>query len=461
MKSILIIDDEPMILSAMKTTFLTAGYREIETASNGQEALKKLARKHFSLITLDLDLPDISGLDLLLRMEEFQPELPVVVISGSNEVENAVKSLKLGAKDYIVKPVDKTRLLVTVQNIFESTELQNENKRLKESLLNSGLKQTDCFSHIITDDPAVISIFRYIEAISPTSLPVLITGETGTGKELLAKSVHRSSGRTGKFIAVNVAGLDDTLFSDTIFGHVKGAYTGAVSDREGMIFRAAEGTLFLDEVGDLSHESQIKLLRLIQEREYTPLGSDRAIKSKARLVFAANTPLEELVKDKKFRQDLYYRLRSHSMILPPLRKRRRDLPILINEFLYESSVELGKPAPAVAGEITELLRHYSFPGNIRELRGLIYDLVLRYEAGFSIPEYLETQLDVSFPEELQFSIQSFKPLISALSNLPTMKESSDALIDEALERSSGSITDAAALLGLTRSALSKRLSRRR
>jgi len=261
-------------------------------------------------------------------------------------------------------------------------------------------------------------------------------------------------------VAVNVAGLDDSLFSDTIFGHIKGAYTGAIKDRAGMIGKAANGTLFLDEIGDLSQESQVKLLRVLQEEEYSPLGSDKILKSRARLVFAVNTPLEVLVKEKKFRQDLYYRIRSHSILLPPLRKRKKDLPLLITSFLIEAADELNRPAPPIDGEIASLLKNYPFPGNIRELRGIISDLILRHEGQGSISEHLGKQLNLQVLNIYDEGPGGVFSALSSMPRLPSLKEASNGLIDEALKRSSGSITEAAKILGLTRSALSKRLTRR-
>lgn len=456
---ILIVDDEYMILSAMRTTLRSAGYSSIETVSSGEAALDALRSMRFSLVTLDLYLSDTTGIELLPKIFELQPELSVIVITGADEVELAVQSMQNGAYDFIVKPIDKARLLTSIRNALDSVQLAQENERLRDSILHRQVKNPSAFTLITTEDPTMLSIFHYIEAIADTPLPLLIQGETGTGKELLARAVHSVSGRDGEFIAVNVAGLDDTLFSDTLFGHKKGAYTGASTDRPGMISKASGGTLFLDEIGDLGLESQIKLLRLLQEKEYTPLGSDRAMGTDARLVFAANRPLEELVKAGEFRQDLYYRLRSHSVELPPLRERRNDIPLLTEQFINEASFELDKSVKGIQSEAVRILSGYDFPGNIRELRGLIFDEVLRSAGGSVSADRIRDVVGSSITMEKKQANTSLKQALSKLDNLPSIHETSRVIIDLAMERAGGNITKAAELIGITRSALSKRLTR--
>lgn len=464
-RPILVVDDEPMILDAMGTALRSGGYHDVRTASSADEALAVLRAEPCALATLDLYLGETMGLDLFPQLRDVQPGLPVIVITGAEEVDLAVRSIRLGASDYLVKPVDKTRLLTSVRNALEAAELARENDRLRVSILSGELSDPDAFASITTADPAMLSVFQYIEAIAPTSLPLLLTGETGTGKELVARAVHGASGRDGEFVPVNVAGLDDTLFSDTLFGHRKGAFTGAASDRVGMIARAAGGTLFLDEVGDLSLESQIKLLRLLQEHEYYPLGSDRPLRSDARLVFAANRPLEQLVEERLFRQDLYYRLRSHSVTLPPLRERREDIPMLVEQFATEAADELGRPVPDIPAQALRALQTYDYPGNIRELRGLVFDEVLRAGGGpVSVARLQGTLGSVpAFEDDAAPSSgegDGIRTVYARLDTLPALREATDALVDEAVGRAGGSVTEAARMLGLTRSALSKRLSRR-
>ncbi len=309
------------------------------------------------------------------------PEIPVIIITGSNDVDTAVRCMKSGAFDYMVKPVEKSRLISGVKRAIEIRELQRENKWLRAHVLSDKLEHPEAFSEIITNSPAMKSIFQYIEAISPSPQPVLITGETGVGKELVAKAIHHLSHRTGPFVPVNVAGLDDNVFADTLFGHRKGAFTGADQTRSGLVEQASGGTLFLDEIGDLSPASQVKLLRLSQDGEFFPLGSDVARRSDARVLVATNQDLEVLQSSGKFRKDLYYRLCAHHVHLPPLRERPEDLPLLIDHFLETASQTLGKKKPTPPRELFALLSTYHFPGNVRELQSMILDAVSSHKSG--------------------------------------------------------------------------------
>jgi len=303
------------------------------------------------------------------------------------------------------------------------------------------------------------SIFRYVEAIAGTSLPVLITGETGTGKELLAESVHEASGRSGEFVAVNVAGLDDTLFSDTLFGHIKGAYSSATDDRDGMIKQASGGTLFLDEIGDLSTASQVKLLRLLQEREYIPLGADRPSTTDARFVFATNRDLGDAVRDGEFRQDLYYRLRSHQLRIPALRERKNDVPLLVSFFIENLSDEIGKTVPRVPSSLLAKLMEYEFPGNIRELQGMIYDSVVRYRSG----ELTISKIDAAGAADEDRGTQEDSTygsdVLKSFADLPSEDQFIRMITEEALRRSGGNQSAASRILGVDRSTLAKRIKK--
>jgi DNA-binding NtrC family response regulator len=307
----------------------------------------------------------------------------------------------------------------------------------------------------------MLAVFRYAEAIAPTSLPVLVTGETGVGKELLARAVHTLSGRTGPFVAVNVAGLDDTLFSDTLFGHRRGAFTGATDDRPGMIRRAARGTLFLDEIGDLGGDSQIKLLRLLQEREYHPLGEDAPHTSDARLVFATNRDLEKLAAEGRFRKDLYYRLRSHRIHLPPLRERPADLPLLVDHLLASAAEAIGRRPPRASRELYAWCMRRSFPGNIRELEGLLADAVLRHPNGELTPGDLASASgdDAGVARPADRGDAPPPDLFAQVLRLPTIAEAEELLIREALRRADGNQTLAARMLDMSRTTLNKRLKR--
>ena len=285
-KPVVLVDDEEHFLMSAEFALTSDGINNVCTFNDSRTVLSFLKNNETSVIALDMNMPHISGWDLLPQIVRDFPQIPVIIITAVNEVETAVESMKAGAFDYILKPVDDQRLTSAVRRALEISQVRDENTKLKEYLLSRRLKHPETFEFIITQSSAMDSIFQYIEAIATTPLPVLITGETGTGKELIARAIHKLSGRTGEFIAENVAGLDDNLFSDTLFGHKKGAFTGADSDRQGLIERATNGTLFLDEIGDLAIESQVKLLRLVQEKQYYPLGSDIPKLTDARIVVA-------------------------------------------------------------------------------------------------------------------------------------------------------------------------------
>jgi DNA-binding NtrC family response regulator len=306
------------------------------------------------------------------------------------------------------------------------------------------------------------AVFRYTETVAPTARTILVVGQTGTGKELLAEAIHTLSGRQGRLVKVNVAGLDDTMFTDALFGHRKGAYSGADEARKGLVETAAGGTLFLDEIGDLQPQTQVKLLRLIDNGEYYQLGSDILKKADCRIVAATNKTLAELAGSGTFRTDLYYRLASHSIELPPLRERTGDIPILFSQFLSEACAEFGKTEPEVADEVYAALETSSFPGNIRELKSIVFDCVGRMDGpGFGLPQ-LPPRMLASLKERGSGGSSGDKPggtPIRFPEVLPTLRELSELLVRESLLRTGGNISAAARLLGITQSALSKRLSR--
>lgn len=466
---VLMIDDEEPILVAAEVALELSGISNVVTCQTSQDVEALIDKTNFSVVTLDLIMPRLSGVQLLPVIRDRLPEASIIVVTGNTDLETAVELMKQGAYDYLVKPVDKTRLVTAVQKGIESWEMRVENRALRGRLLAGRRSESDAFERIVTCSEAMDGIFSYIEAIAATSLPVLISGETGVGKELLAQSVHLASGRSGEFIPVNTAGLDDQLFSDTLFGHRRGAFTDATTDRKGMLSRAAGGTLFLDEIGDLSPESQTKLLRLIQEREYYQLGSDVPESTDARFVFATNRNLDQMVADGRFRQDLYYRLRSHRVVVPPLRERPDDIPLLVDLFLEQAAEETGKPRPTPPGEIYDHLRLYDYPGNVRELRGLVYDAVVRHSGGVMSLQHFDESVIGAVSEvesrggprrgESDGLAEGEDPLFSALPRLPHLKETTDRLVAEALHRTGGNQTLAAKLLGITRTALNKRLIR--
>ena len=457
---ILMVDDEMQTLNSFDFVFRSASMNHTIRCQDSRKVMAIFSEQEIEVMLLDLSMPYVSGEELLSMVTKDFPEVPIIVVTGSNDVETAVRCMKSGAFDYMVKPVEKSRLVSGVRRAIEIRELQRENKWLRAHVLSDRLEHPEIFSEIITNSPAMKSIFQYIEAISPSPQPVLITGETGVGKELVAKAIHRLSHRTGPFVPVNVAGLDDNVFADTLFGHRKGAFTGADQTRSGMVEQASGGTLFLDEIGDLSLASQVKLLRLSQDGEFFALGSDVAKRSDARVLVATNQDLEFLQSSGRFRKDLYYRLCAHHVHLPPLRERREDLPLLIDHFLETASQTLGKKKPTPPMELFTLLSTYHFPGNVRELQSMILDAVSSHQSGKLSLEVFKSYIRQKHPA---FDVDS-KPLppgedmlISFSDQLPTLKKAEQSLISEALKRAKGNQAIAAQMLGITRQALNKRL----
>ncbi len=461
-KPVLLVDDEEHFLLSAELTLSSNGIKNVETCKDSTKVMDLLDKNDYSLIVLDINMPHLSGLDLLPAIVSKHPEIPAIVITAVNDVESAVFCMKEGAFDYVVKPVDDTRLVTSIKRVLELTEMRSENEMLKQSLLRKNIENPEIFKDIITHSPNIESIFRYIEAIAKTTLPVLINGETGTGKELFANAIHKASGRSGELVTVNVAGVDDNLFADTLFGHKKGAFTGAETDRKGLIEKAEGGTLFLDEIGDLSIESQVKLLRLLQDGSYYPLGSDLAKLSNARVIVATNRNIKSMQANNSFRQDLYYRLKSHQIIIPPLRERKIDIPYLIDHFISKSVTQLGKKRPTVPKELYTLLSNYPFPGNIRELEGMIFDAVSFHKFGILSLELIRQKISDYTNDRknnLNVSTDDNEKSISIPERFPTLKETEDSLIEEALRRAEGNQTIAAELLGISRRALNNRLRR--
>lgn len=462
---VLIVDDEKSWLKSV-SLFLERSLDlvNIRTCQDSREAMAMLAQEPASLILLDVTMPHLSGEDLLQQIKAEYPETPVLMLSGRNEVDIAVRCTRYGAFDYFVKTVDEERLLNGVRHALGLYALHVENMELKQSLFCDRVRHPQLFSQIITRSPKMMTVFRYLEAIAHSGEPVLITGESGVGKELVARAVHRLSSPQGPWVAVNVAGLDDQVFSDTLFGHTRGAFTDARESRTGMIEQARHGVLFLDEIGDLSQTSQVKLLRLLQEEEYLPLGSDLPKMAQTRFVFATNHDLPAKVAQGTFRRDLYYRLKTHQVHIPPLRERREDLPFLLEHFLHEAAGHMGKKAPTVPEQLLSLLQNALFPGNVREFRAMVFDAVARHQHGVLSMASFHDAIAACRGEfaqqaaSLPTATSHFAPVFPEV--LPTLKEMANLLVDEALRRTEGNQTQAARLLGVTRAALGKRLKGR-
>ncbi len=415
-----------------------------------------------TVILLDLYMPYISGEALLENITREHPGVPVIVITGAVDVETAVGCMKAGAFDYLTKPVESGPLLATVTRAMEMRALQQENQALKAHLLNDTLTHPEAFKKIITVHRRMLSIFQYLSAIAVTPKPLLITGDTGTGKELSARAVHDASGRTGKFVVVNVGGVSGQMFDDTLFGHIKGAYTGADRIRPGMIQKAARGTLVLDEIGDLTGNSQAKLLRLLQNGEYQHLGDDEVKISDARIIALTNKNLWSMQEEGTFRKDLIFRLKAHHVHLPPLCDRREDLPYLIDHFLTRASRQLGKAKPVVPKEIVTLLASYDFPGNIRELQAMIFDTLSTHTAKVLSLSQIKRHISQSAHSNagpLPGEVSAERVVFPV--KLPKLKQIGDILVSEAMSRAQGNQSVAANMLGISPAAISKRLKKMR
>jgi len=455
---VLMVDDEAQALDSFETALLFASINNIIRCQDSRDVMPLLSRQEIEVMLLDLSMPHITGEELLTLVTRDFPEVPVIIITGSNDVDTAVACMKSGAFDYMVKPVEKSRLISGVKRAIEIRELQRENRLLKAHVLFDQLEHPEAFSEIITHSAKMRSIFQYIEAISISPQPVLITGETGVGKELVAKAIHTLSKRHGGFVPVNVAGLDENVFADTLFGHKKGAFTGADQPRAGLVEQASGGTFFLDEIGDLNPTSQVKLLRLLQDGEFFPLGSDIAKHSDTRVVVATNQNLQALEESGKFRKDLYYRLLAHHTHIPPLRDRREDLPLLVDHFLAKASKALGKEKPTPPVELFSLLATYSFPGNIRELESMIFDAVTSCKSERLSLEPFRSYIRQSEPAakidttEQSIVVSTLKEKVETISHM-TEKQ----MIIDALNKTNQNRTKAAELLGISRRTLQNKI----
>lgn len=455
---VLLVDDElPWLRSLSLTLEGPGGVTNLLQCQDSREVMSVLGKNDIGLVLLDLTMPHIAGEELLEKIVTEYPQTRVIILSGMNQLETAVNCMRSGAFDYFVKTVDEARLVDGVRRAIQMVELESENRAIRRRFFHDQIDAPEVFASIVTENTAMRARFHYLEAVAPSSQPILITGESGVGKELVAQVIHTLSGNGGALVSVNVAGLDDNVFADTLFGHIRGAFTGAESVRKGMIERAAGGTLFLDEIGDLNPASQVKLLRLLQNGEYYPLGSDQPKQMTARVVVATHADLDAKMAAGEFRRDLYYRLYSHHVNLPPLRERKDDLPLLLEHFLAEAAHKLGKKKPTPPKELVVLLSTYSFPGNIRELEAMVYDAVSQHNGKtLSMQSFLKRiggQVNHHSVNQPPLTDNPFVPLES----LPTLQQAGKMLVDEAMQRSTGNQSIAARLLGISQPALSKRL----
>jgi two-component system, NtrC family, nitrogen regulation response regulator NtrX len=400
---ILIVDDEKGVQTSLQGILEDAGF-DSQAISSGEEALDILLKEQFSVVLLDIWLPGIDGLEALSKIRQTSPSTSVIMISGHGSIETAVRATKLGAFDFIEKPLSLEKTLLVVKNALHQHQLEEQNRRLREQVERKYV--------MIGDSVPMQALRQQIAFAAPTNGRVLIYGENGTGKELVAHLLHLHSARhDGAFIEMNCAAIPEELIESELFGHVKGSFTGASEDKEGKFAQADCGTLFLDEVGDMSSKTQAKVLRVLEEQRFTPVGGNTSVKVDVRVIASTNKNLEREIELGNFREDLYYRLNVIPFQLPPLRERREDIQVLINFFLVDYANQYGKKAPALTRKAIEILESYPWPGNVRELRNIMERLVImtpqqRIDV-FDLPEsVLQKTLPITMEQEEAASLQS-------------------------------------------------------
>jgi DNA-binding NtrC family response regulator len=442
---ILVADDEINIREALAALLEGDGHC-VSAAASSEQAMDFLREDQFDVVISDLRMNGRSGLDLLRWIRDSCPATEVIILTAYGTVEGAVEAMKLGAYDYVAKPVDRERLGLLIDKALEKQRLSRENRNLRRRL---SVKEE--YSNIIGNCAQIRAIFNVISEVAPTNATVLITGESGTGKELIARAIHdRSIRREHPFVSVNCGALPDTLMESELFGYEKGAFTGAVATRIGRIELASQGTLFLDEVGDMSPKTQVDLLRILQDRELRRLGGTRPITVDVRFIAATNMDLKVEIDERRFREDLYYRLNVVPVVVPPLRERREDIPLLLDSFLREFCSIYQKPPKTFASRTLELLIHYSWPGNIRELRNLVERLVLLSRTDPIGPADL--------PEQIRHAAGDDHPEITLQLDQP-LREAEKAIIGDVLSRVTHNRTMAARLLGISLRALHYKIKR--
>jgi DNA-binding NtrC family response regulator len=444
MKNILLVDDEAKILKILQSSLSKQGYT-VNTAANGQEARRKMEETEANVIFLDLKLPDTTGLELLQEFVLIYPNKVFIMMTAYGNIENAVSAMKAGAFDYIVKPVKLSELLLTIEKAFEWLKMKEENTRLKEKL-----KEVEGNYKLLGNSTGMKRVFQLIERVSTTNASILIQGESGTGKSLVAQTIHSLSDRKDSpFIPVNCASLPEQLLESELFGHERGAFTGASSSRKGKFEAANGGTIFLDEIGEISPAFQAKLLQVTQDKVFMRVGSDQLKKVDVRIIAATNRDLKKQVEEGAFREDLYYRLNIVDMYIPPLRKRKEDIPLLVEKFLQKHRVK-NKKDFQTSRELMNILIEYEWPGNVRELENAIERAVVLCQ---------DNQLSIDdFPREIREARQEFQSKslgeIDFDKPLPTMMEEVEKrYILQALDASLGQSAEAARKLGISRQSL--------
>jgi DNA-binding NtrC family response regulator len=457
---ILVIDDEPDIRESLEALLGMEGGYAVELAQNGAEGLQKLETRGYDIVLLDLMMPEKSGMEVLQEFRLRDRVTPVFMITAYGSVEAAVQALKLGATDYFSKPWDNEKLLIEIGHVIDRRRLEDENTQLKRAL-----KQRYSFPNIIGKSERMVRMLDLVGQVANSRSTILITGETGTGKELVAKAIHANSPRAEHvFVAVNSGSLAPELLESTLFGHVKGAFTSAIHTKKGYFEVADRGTIFFDEIGTIGAETQIKLLRVIQEKEFTPLGSTDPVKVDVRILAATNDDLLQMVKEGRFREDLYYRLNVINIALPPLRERKEDIPALaahfFNYYCRENNKFLdsaGRSELHFQPEALQLLMEHAWPGNVRELENVVERaVVLATEASVPLEVLPDALLEAN---GIRLRRNEGAPLPSNASLFEIVNDYERRIIMERLEQCNWSQTDAAESLSVPLSTLNQKIKR--
>jgi two-component system response regulator PilR (NtrC family) len=449
-EAILVIDDEEVMRDVLSSLLSSAGY-EVTVAEDGAQGLALARKGAFAAAIVDVMLPEMSGLQVLEELRKTDPDLAVLMITAFASVETAITAMKNGAFDYVAKPFKHEEVLHILANALYQRRLQDENRQLRTALKDQGR-----FFEIVGKSPRMLQVFNLISQAAPSRSTILVVGESGTGKELVAKAIHANSPRSDKpFVVVNSGSLPHDLLESNLFGHVKGAFTGAIYAKKGLFELADKGTLFFDEIGNIPIETQAKLLRVMQEREFMRLGGVETIKVDVRVVAATNVDLRRSVEDGRFREDLYYRLNVIAVQLPPLRQRKEDIPALVSHFVEKYSKENNKPVEGLSTEALQALMDYDWPGNVRELENVIERGVVLTTTGWIgrdlIPDHVRTSPSFHVPH-LTVPPEGIN-LREVIANFERR------LIESTLESTSGVQKEAARLLGLKPTTLNEMIKR--
>jgi DNA-binding NtrC family response regulator len=446
--TILVVDDDREMVNVLCDVLREAGYRTLD-AGSGEAARAIVGEEEPDLLISDLRMSGMGGHRLQKELARIAPNVPVIIITAFGSIQTAVESMKLGAFDYLTKPFSNDEMLLAVSRALENRKLRQEVKRLRGELA-----RTYGLPNIIAASPKMLGVLRVFEQVAETNVSVLITGESGTGKDLLARALHFTSPRRdGPFVPVNCAAIPENLIESELFGHVKGAFTDAQRSKAGLFMTAQDGTLFLDEIGEMPPVLQPKLLRAIEDKRVRPLGATKEIPVDVRVVAATNSDLEKAVDQKRFRSDLYYRIATVSVVVPPLRERPEDVPLLIKHFIARASAEAAKEAPIVAPEAMACLTHYRWPGNIRELQNAVQRAVILCSDNRILPGDLPPRITGT-----DHSLFNFDEPVGRRMTLESLER---GYVRAVLASVNGNKSEAAAILGIDRKTLYRRLENER